>query len=190
MKRFEAAAFIAVLAASSAFARDVVSNWSGPAPEDLPAVNVRYEDAARQVLIVEGADYRARVRLRPAEILSLEVNGREQLAAPMVPGFVDDQGVRYVPQGEGVPNWMTYQGQSYKPARSAAARVNVWNAGPYYWDAHVLDIPLVPEKKAAAPQAEKGALLKGWTFADGVQGWGNPVNQCSVTLVGDNIQPP
>lgn len=108
---------------------------------------MRWENAEKNVLIIEGVDYKVKARRQPAEIISVEVGGKDLLAKPIVPGFVDDKGVRYAPQRTGVPNWKTWRGQSYKPARSTQARVNVWNAGPYYWAAHVLDIPLVPEAK-------------------------------------------
>ena len=156
-----------VAIAASALAAD----WSGPAPEQIPPVTVRWEGPERKIQIVEGAAYRVAVRREPTEIIALEVNGTNLLAAPIIPGFVDDKGVRYVPQRSGVPRWQTYQGQSYKQARDAAARFNVWNAGPHYWDAHVLDIPLIPEQQANSPVVvPDGPVVRGeivfHSFAD------------------------
>jgi len=135
------------------------ADWSGPAPENLPLANVRSEDVAGNVVIVAGAVYRVRISLRPVAILSLDIQGQNLLTESIEPGFVDDQGVRYLPQQTGIPSWQTYEGQSYKPARDVAARLNVWNAGPYYWEAHILDIPLLPEHARSSPDAEASESL-------------------------------
>lgn len=149
--------------------------WATAAPEQFPPVTVRWEDPGqREVFVVEGAEYECRVATLPARILSLRVRG-EDLLGPEGMGFAfeDEAGVRHAPAPEGVtPRWMTWQGQSYKPANSARARMNVWSAGPYYWDAHLLDIPLMSEAgvRALREMPDRPALAN-WTFDAGAEGW-------------------
>lgn len=129
--------------------------WLTCAPEQLPNVTVRWEDPAQQeIFVVESEAYRCRIATFPARILSLEIHGRDVLqTAGMAFGFVDDRGVRYAPAPREItPGWMTWQKDSYKPAHNARARMNVWHASPYYWDAHLLDIPLMREG-ADSPEA-------------------------------------
>ena len=161
------------------------ADWSGPAPEQIAPVTVRWQDADRTTVLVEGENYRVAIQRQPTAIIALEVNGTNLLAAPIVPGFVDDKGVRYVPQRKGIPPWKTWQGQAYKPAQNCAARVNVWNAGPYYWDAHVLDIPLVPAAIADVEPAHELGTVEQWDFDKDAQGWGTQANHCPTITAAD-----
>jgi len=177
-------AVVAMLATCSA-ATAGIFDWGCHAPEALPQVTVRYEDAARNTLIVEGDRYRAKIRMAPVAILSLETDSGNQITEPIVPGFVDSKGVHYTPQRSGIPTWKTYQGQSYKPALSVAARVNVWNAGPYYWDAHILDIPLVTADAAERESFHAKETVEAWVFDTDTQGWGTEANDCAAPDVRD-----
>ena len=165
---------IAVLLAAGAEASPAT------APEALPPVTVRYEDPGqREVFIVEGADYQCRVALCPARVLSLRVGGKDLLGpGGMTLAFEDERGNRYSPAPpDVVPNWKVWR-RAWVPASDARARMNVWSAGPYYWDAHVLDIPLVTDAYARA-LATPGPALADWTFDDGPQGW-QELHNCTV----------
>ncbi|HEV3122827.1 MAG TPA: hypothetical protein VGY53_13025, partial [Isosphaeraceae bacterium] len=136
---------------------------AGAAPEVEPlykkVLTVRWEDAEQKnVFVVEGAHYQCRVSTLPARILSLKIDGKDLLGPDgALLACEDAQGVHYVPvPAEFVPKWNVWQGQGYAPARSSRARMNIWSASPYYWDAHLLDIPLlsandVKEKPDAKP---------------------------------------
>ncbi|HSV72326.1 MAG TPA: hypothetical protein VLH79_01035 [Chthonomonadales bacterium] len=138
-------------------------------------ITVRWEDATqRDVFWVEGAHYRCRVATQPARILSVEVDGRP---VPALAGaslvFVDATGGRWRPAPPDVtPEWLTYQFQSYQPARDSRARMNVWTAGPYYWDAHLMDIPLMREEDvAAARRVASAPPAVTWSFRGSAAGW-------------------
>ncbi|HVK04073.1 MAG TPA: hypothetical protein VM490_11390 [Armatimonadaceae bacterium] len=143
-------------------------------PEKLPPVTVRWEDAAqREVFVVEGARYRCRVATHPARLLALEVDGRNLLGpggASLV--ATDAEGRRYaVPPRAYVPNWDVWR-REWTPARSSRARMNVWNASPYYWDAHLLEVPLVREDSLKVVSATPGRALADFDFAaKGAFGW-------------------
>ncbi|MHB1462189.1 MAG: hypothetical protein ACYC1M_12975 [Armatimonadota bacterium] len=151
-----------------------VAPWLKQSPENLPKVTVRWEDAAQQnIFIVEGEQYQCRVGTQPAKILSLTVNGKQTLPqGGSQISFTDAKGQKFLPApAEYAPSWNVFRGQHWVPADSSRARMNVWSATPYYWDAHLLDIPMVREDilKSAADVAEKP--LKEWNFKNGQQGW-------------------
>lgn len=127
--------------------------WPTVAPEALPPVTVRWEDPAQtEVFVVEGARYRCRVATHPARILSLHVDGKNLLGPDGISlGVIDGAGSRWTPAPRGViPTWSVWRRQ-WVPATNARARMNIWSAGPYYWDAHLLDIPLVRAGSDAPP---------------------------------------
>ncbi|MCC6731471.1 MAG: hypothetical protein IT208_19265 [Chthonomonadales bacterium] len=146
------------------------------APAVLPTVTVRWEDAGqRDVVVVEGDRYRCRVATLPARVLSLEVDGHNVLGpGGMVLAVVDAEGRRLEPAPPDVrPAWNVWRGQSWQPATSARARMNVWSAGPYYYDAHILDIPLLSAEETAAyrtPGAPPAAVLDFTKGHEGVRG--------------------
>jgi|GEM_PF-2173039 len=149
--------------------------WLPTAPEQMPGLTVRWEDPGqREVFVVEGGQYQVRVATHPARILSLRVGGLD-LAGPegVTPAFVDAQGRLYRPAPREVtPDWEVWIGQGYKPAPSSRARMNVWSATPYYWDCHLLDIPLVTDATVAALRGQgQGPELVAWDFAKDAQGW-------------------
>ncbi|MBI2299549.1 MAG: hypothetical protein HYU66_11510 [Armatimonadetes bacterium] len=154
-----------------------------PAPAQLPQVTVRWEDPAqRDVFIVEGARYQCRVATLPARILSLIVDGKELLGAGGIePAAVDVNGRPLVPApAEVVPAWETWQGQNWHAASSARARMNVWSASPYYWDAHLLDIPLLATEDLTAYQGEtNGPVLAEYDFSKDNAGWQGP-HDCTL----------
>jgi len=127
------------------------ADWPATAPEQLPPVTVRWLDGGQaERFAVEGADYACRVATHPARLESLRVGDRELLPAGAVPAFVDAAGELWQPAPrELTPNWQVWQ-RKWVPASSSRARMNVWNAGPYYWDAHLLDIPFVKQSALAA----------------------------------------
>ena len=164
-----------ILLATSYCAGEPSAPWDGPALEDTPPVTVRWEDPAQsEVFIVEGERYQARVATWPARLLTLRVDGRDLLGPDgMSVSVVGKDGQRYsvAPRGA-VPPWQTWQGQDYKPANSSRARMNVWSAGPYYWDAHLIDIPLMSQEQLGklTTSPDRPALAS-WDFADDLQGW-------------------
>lgn len=89
------------------FAVASTAGWSGPAPEDLPQVTARWQSAQRKVYIVQGVHYQVKIRLAPVAIVAVDIDGKNLLSSPIVPGFVDSHGVRYWPQQSGVPHWKT-----------------------------------------------------------------------------------
>ena len=157
-----------------------------PAPEGLPQVTVRWLDADKSDrFAVEGARYSCRIGLGPARIDALAMDGQNLLPKGLQLGFVDEAGDRYVACPTGlVPDWDTWQGQKWKPARSAKARMNVWRSSPYYWDAHVLDIPFVREADLAKAKPVDAKPLQTWDFANGVAGW-EGLNQYQTFAVKD-----
>ncbi len=159
------------------------AQWLPGPPESLPGVTVRWEDPGQaEVFVVEGADYQCRIATHPARVVSLRAGGEDVLGPEgMAIGFEDAKGVRYTSAPRDVtPDWMTWQGQSYKPARSSRARMNVWSASPYYWDAHLSDIPLLSEEAIAALASIPDAPpLINWSFDGGAEGW-RALNNCTV----------
>ncbi len=142
--------------------------WVGTAPSPMPTVTVRWEDPEqRDIVVVEGARYRCRVTTLPARILSLSVDGRELLGPDgMAVTATHASGRVYRPApSEITPSWKVWRGQRWQPATSARARMNVWNAGPYYWDAHILDIPFVTDDDLKAYARREEPPLKVWDFA-------------------------
>lgn len=135
-------------------------SWVACAPEGLPQVTVRWEDwEQRDVFVVEGARYRCRVATQPARILSLQIDGKDLLGPTGIRlGFTDRDGVRYAPAPRDFkPRWDVWRRQ-WVPAQDSRARMNVWSAGPYYWDAHLLDIPFV---RAQAPDPNTPPAARG-----------------------------
>lgn len=159
-----------------------------PAPEGLPRVTVRWLDVDKSGrFAAEGERYSCRIGLRPARIDALTVDGQNLLPKGLQLGFVDEAGERYVVcPSRLVPDWDTWQGQKWKPARSAKARMNVWRSGPYYWDAHVLDIPFVRVADLAKAKPIDAQPLQTWDFADGRSGW-EGLNQCQTFAVKDGV---
>ncbi|MEN6343767.1 MAG: hypothetical protein ABFE16_00580 [Armatimonadia bacterium] len=152
------------------------------APEGLPQVTVRWEDPEqREVFVVEGQEYQCRVATWPAKILSLRVHGKDLLGPEgLSPSFVDAQGSRYtVAPRDLTPVWDVWR-RRWTPASDSRARMNVWSASPYYWDAHLLEIPLVTEGYLAARSSLKeGRLLAGWDFQADAEGW-RALHSCTV----------
>ncbi|MBM3493423.1 MAG: hypothetical protein FJX72_03730, partial [Armatimonadetes bacterium] len=142
--------------------------WTGPAPSQIPTVTVRWEDSEqRDTVVIEGARYRCRIATLPARIVSLSVDGKELLG----PGgaalsATDADGKRYRPAPAGIrPAWNVWRGQRWQPATDARARMNVWNAGPHYYDAHILDFPLVTDDDIAAYRRPGEPPAVAWDFA-------------------------
>ncbi len=126
--------------------------WPPYAPSQAPQITVHWEDAAQKdVVVVQGARYRCRIGTLPARILSLELDGQPLLGpAGMTVAHVDPGGVARLPAPVGVrPDWDVWRSQRWLPATDARARMNVWNASPYYYDAHILDIPLLSTAEVA-----------------------------------------
>jgi hypothetical protein len=143
-RRFGVAVVAATLLAMTGWQR-LPASAAPPAPEALPPVTVRWEDAAQsEIFVIEGAQYQCRVATNPARILSLSVEGRNALEPGGIEFSVSDTaGNRYRPAPRDTkPNWKVWR-RDWVPATNSRARMNIWNAGPYYWDAHLLDIPLV-----------------------------------------------
>jgi len=156
--------------------------WLTCPPEQLPQVTVRWEDAdQREVFVVEGARYQCRVATWPARILSLQVAGKDLLGpAGMELAFVDAEGKRYrpAPQAMTPAKWTVWR-RKWVPGQDSRARMNVWNATPYYWDAHLLDIPFVSDAQREAATATTGRVLAEWTFEAGTQGW-EALHNCAL----------
>ncbi len=152
------------------------------APENLARLTVRWEDPAKkEVFVIEGGRYQCRVGTWPARILSLRIDGRDLLG----PAGLDFQvsapnGRVYRPAPRGlVPLWKVWRGGAWRPARDGRARMNVWNAGIWYWEAHLLDIPLLPPGSAAALGTNSGKVLEGWTFKPGTADW-EALHNCKI----------
>jgi hypothetical protein len=150
--------------------------WGNPVPpEELPRVTVRWEDPDKErVFVVEGGAYSCRVDTQPARILSLECDGQDVLKGQGLDlAFVDESGVVYRPApAELVPQWEVWIGQGYKRAPHSRARMNVWSAGPYYQDAHLLDIPFMSETAIAAHRNQQDLpTLREWRLPDQAEGW-------------------
>ncbi len=165
--------------------------WLQTAPEAMPPISVRWEDAGqKEVFVVAGGDYQVRVATHPARILSLRAHGHD-LTGPegVTPGFEDEAGRRYRPAPREVtPDWHVWIGQDYKPAPSSRARMNVWSATPYYWDAHLLDIPLVTDETVQAlREPSQAARLADWDFSRDTQGW-QAINGCSIAPAADGLR--
>ncbi len=174
---------LTTLAAVCSRAADITP-WLKQSPENLPKVTVRWEDANQNdVFVVEGTNYQCRVSTQPAKILSMVVNGKQTLPnGGSQFSFTDSAGRKFLPApADYAPAWNVFRGQHWVPADSSRARMNVWSATPYYWDAHLLDIPMVREDilHSAASIAEKP--IKEWNFKNGLQGWRNS-NNTTVAL--------
>ncbi len=180
------------------------ADWSRVAPENLPRVTVSWEDAAQQkIFVVQGAHYRCRVSTLPARVLSLSVDGRELLGAGGLDFAVENGGRVLTPApADASIKWPAWRGQDWKTVTSPRARTNVWSAGPYYWDAHLLDIPLMSAADAAATSAKPtGAPLLAYDFAAGNADWSSlnnsqlqraPDGALRINITGNdpNIQSP
>ena len=119
-----------------------------------PVLTVRWVDWQQQSqFAVESPAYSCRVDSGPAKVAALSVGGVDWFAdAGLSWRAVDAAGVIYqVAPADITPKWDTWQKQSYQPAKSSRARMNVWSAGPYYWDAHLLDVPMLPPVKSDPP---------------------------------------
>jgi hypothetical protein len=148
--------------------------WLTCPPERLPKVTVRWEDAdQREVFVVEGERYQCRVATWPARVLSLRVDGKDLLGPGGVElAFLDAEGKRYrpAPQAMTPAKWTVWR-RKWAPGQDSRGRMNVWNATPYYWEAHLLDIPFVSGEQLQAAAATTGRVLAEWAFEDGAQGW-------------------
>ena len=130
----------------------LVAHWCAYAYP--PALTVRWVDWQQQAqFAVESPAYSCRVDTGPARIAELSIGGVDWFAdAGLSWRAVDKTGVVYqVAPADITPRWDTWQKQSYQPAKSSRARMNVWSAGPYYWDAHLLDIPMLSPVKSDPP---------------------------------------
>ncbi len=142
--------------------------WAQVAPAQLPPVSVRWVDPAQQATVmVQGARYQCTVETMPLRLSSLRVDGRELLGPQgLTPAVLDAQGRRLQPAPADLkPAWDVWRGQRWRPATSARARMNVWSAGPYYWDCHLLDIPLLAADEAARYRTPAGPPLQTWDFS-------------------------
>ena len=163
------------------------ADWSRTAPENLPPVTVKWEDAAQQkIFVVQGARYRCRVSTLPARVLSLAVDGRELLGPQGLDFQIETNvGVLAPAPADATLKWPAWKGQSWKTTTSPRARMNVWSAGPYYWDAHLLDIPLLSAAQLAATKAQPtGAPLFTTDFAAGNADW-NALNNAQLQRAPD-----
>lgn len=136
-----------------------------PAPSAAPAIagadaalTSYWEDAAQQeTFVVAGERYALRVATHPARLLSLRVDGRD-VFPPAAPGAATAAPWVELPDGSRLapaprdftPAWQVHTGQKSAPARSSAARMNVWRATPVYWEIHLRDIPFVPPAAPAS----------------------------------------
>jgi hypothetical protein len=105
-----------------------------------------WEDAAqREVFVIAGDHYQLRVATHPARILSQRSDGRELLGpGGATPWIESTAGTRLIPAPrELVPVWDVHTGQKSLPAKSSAARMNIWRATPNYWEIHLRDIPFL-----------------------------------------------
>jgi len=157
------------------------------ASEKLARLTVRWEDPAKkEVFVVEGARYQCRVGTWPARILSLRIDGRDLLGSEGLDFLVmDREGGVYRPAPRNVaPRWKVWQGRKWGSARNGRARMNVWNAGLWYWDAHLLDIPMMSGAGLAAFEAEPGETVREWAFKTGDAGW-EALHSCTLTPTPD-----
>ncbi len=106
-----------------------------------------WEDAEqKEIFVVAGDDYEIRFGTHPARLISLRVDGTE-LLGPGGATFLAEtkEGLHLVPAPRDVlPNWEVHTGQKSAPAKSSAARMNIWRASPLYWEIHLRDIPFSP----------------------------------------------
>ncbi len=162
--------------------------WLGPAPEQLPPVTVRWEDPAQQkVFAVEGARYSCRVGAYPARLLGLTVDGQHVLENGATFSVTDGRGNRYVPAPpELTPVWNVWRRQ-WLAASDSRARMNVWNATPYYWDAHLLDIPLIDARMLDSLKDFTPKLLTAWSFKGNAAGW-RAANNTRFTMRPDHLE--
>lgn len=166
-----------------ALAQGVGGGWATSPPERLPRVGVRWEDPTqRETFVVEGARYQARVATQPARILSLRVDGAELLGdGGLRLGLADEAGQAYQACPAGLrPEWNVWR-REWVPATDSLARMNVWSATPYYWDAHLLDIPMVTTGYAERLAAPAGPPLVAWDFARDAAGWA-AANDCEASV--------
>ena len=167
-------------------------SWSTVAPAQLPPVTVRWEDPAqREVMVVEGARYRCRVATATSSVLSLTVDGRETLGAKgLSVCALDDKGQTWSPAPADVtPIWRVWQSGDWRRASEAKPRMNVFSASPYYWDAHLVDIPLITSDMLARYRRGVYHTLTRWDFgqneatgaAPQTAGWRKP-HDCSFAV--------
>lgn len=146
---------------------------------------VRWVDWQQQNrFAVEGDDYALHVDTGPAKLASLRIGDVDLLGpAGVTLHAVGDAGRLSVPPVEFVPEWETWKGQKYLPATSSRARMNVWSAGPYYWDAHLLDVPLMRDTDLAALRdAPAVPPVAVFDFIRGPNGF-TPLNGVTLTAV-------
>ncbi|MBI5830929.1 MAG: hypothetical protein HZB16_01285, partial [Armatimonadetes bacterium] len=135
-------------------------SWSTTAPAQLPPVTVRWADPGQQeTVIVEGAGYQCVVDTLPLRLRSLSVGARSLLGPAGVSPVVIDAAGRQLKAATIRPDWDVWRGQRWQPATSGRARMNVWSAGPYYWDCHLLDIPMMADDEVAKYNAPAGPPL-------------------------------
>ncbi|MFC1766125.1 hypothetical protein ACFL6U_29130 [Planctomycetota bacterium] len=123
-----------------------VDGWAVLPPECSPRVTVRWEDAGQHdMFVIEGQNYRCVVAMWPFRIWTLQVDGVDLLGEEgAMLNVKDKEGRVYTPaRKRAKPDWQVWRGQGLKQAPNANPRFNIWSPGLYYWDAHVLDIPLM-----------------------------------------------
>lgn len=175
------------------------------------ALGSYWEDSAqKEIFVVAGARYELRVATHPARLLSLRVDGRDLLAPDGATPWVKlPDGTRLTPAPRDfTPAWDVHTGQKSAPAKSSAARMNVWRATPVYWEIHLRDIPFVaPRAPASAaplrvhlvlhahpdrlhlefrPEPAAGQaspLLFGWTFDFSARPRIQTLDTCSAFLL-------
>ncbi|MCD6350491.1 MAG: hypothetical protein J7M26_00115, partial [Armatimonadetes bacterium] len=110
-----------------------------PPPEKLGRVSVRWLDPDQiKTFAVDGERYEVAVDTGPARVASITVGGRSLLGPGGVKFAVRDTDgeLWQVVPPETRPRWQVWRGRRWRQASNGRARMNVWNAGPYYWDAH------------------------------------------------------
>src|SRR5688572_22906115 len=108
------------------------------AKAESAAPTVRWLDwQQRDHFAIEGDDYRCHVDTNPSRIASLRVGDIDLLgpAGAQFEAITKDGRRLAVTPPDVVPDWRTWQGQRYRPATASRGRMNVWRAGPWYWDA-------------------------------------------------------
>ncbi len=138
------------------FSKAILSASPPPAIDGANSkLTSHWDDAGqKEIFVVAGDSYELRLGTHPARILSLRSNGRELLGpGGASPWIRTADGTRLVPAPRNlVPSWEVHTAQESLPAKSSAARMNIWRATPNYWEIHLRDIPfLAPDAPPDAP---------------------------------------
>lgn len=166
------------------------TDWLTTPPESLPPVTVRWDDTEQQEqFTVAGADYACRVATHPARILGLAWSGRELLGAGgLETAFVTAAGDRFAAAPRDLTPKFEAWRRAWVPASSSRARMNVWSCGPYYWDAHLLEIPYISDAAVAAIRARSAAPpLIEWRFDTSAAGW-ESLQACTLEPAGGALR--